>query len=600
MLPIEFYTDEIMEVASVMDIFSVLSLLGGLALFLYGMNAMGAGLEKISGGKLESILQKMTNNPLKGVLLGAGVTAIIQSSSATTVIVVGFVNSGIMKLSQAIGIIMGANIGTTVTAWILSLSQIEGESFFLNLLKPDSFSPILALIGVALIMFSKDGRKKDIGGIFAGFAVLMFGMSAMSDAVKPLADVPEFANILLMFSNPVLGILAGAVLTAIIQSSSASVGILQALTITNGITYGSAIPIILGQNIGTCATALISCIGARKNAKRAALVHLYFNIIGSIVFLTVFYGANAIFKFSFIDQSIDAANVAVIHTMFNVFSTVILLPFNKGLEKLAKLTIREKDSEQTGPVLEERFLNTPAFAIEQCKNETVKMAILARDTLIDAISVIGAYDVKKAAMIEENEKMIDLYEDKLGTYLVKVSSRSMTEEDSREASKLLHSIGDFERIGDHAVNILRVAKEMRDKNVHFSDQASTEICVMTNAVTEILNLTVEAFEANDLSLAAKIEPLEQVIDGLKAEIKMRHVARLKDGTCTIELGFILSDLITNYERVSDHCSNIAVCLIQIKNSALDTHGYLDEIRSADNVEFNNYFKEYKGKYLLPS
>lgn len=600
MLPIEFYTDEIMEVASVMDIFSVLSLLGGLALFLYGMNVMGAGLEKISGGKLESILQKMTNNPLKGVLLGAGVTAIIQSSSATTVIVVGFVNSGIMKLSQAIGIIMGANIGTTVTAWILSLSQIEGESFFLNLLKPDSFSPILALIGVALIMFSKDGRKKDIGGIFAGFAVLMFGMSAMSDAVKPLADVPEFANILLMFSNPVLGILAGAVLTAIIQSSSASVGILQALTITNGITYGSAIPIILGQNIGTCATALISCIGARKNAKRAALVHLYFNIIGSIVFLTVFYGANAIFKFSFIDQSIDAANVAVIHTAFNVFSTVILLPFNKGLEKLAKLTIREKDSEQTGPVLEERFLNTPAFAIEQCKNETVKMAVLARDTLIDAISVIGAYDVKKAVMIEENEKMIDLYEDKLGTYLVKVSSRSMTEEDSREASKLLHSIGDFERIGDHAVNILRVAKEMRDKNVHFSDQASTEICVMTNAVTEILNLTVEAFEANNLSLAAKIEPLEQVIDGLKAEIKMRHVARLKDGTCTIELGFILSDLITNYERVSDHCSNIAVCLIQIKNSALDTHGYLDEIRSADNVEFNNYFKEYKGKYLLPS
>ncbi len=583
-----------------MDIFSVLSLLGGLALFLYGMNVMGAGLEKISGGKLESILQKMTNNPLKGVLLGAGVTAIIQSSSATTVIVVGFVNSGIMKLSQAIGIIMGANIGTTVTAWILSLSQIEGESFFLNLLKPDSFSPILALIGVALIMFSKDGRKKDIGGIFAGFAVLMFGMSAMSDAVKPLADVPEFANILLMFSNPVLGILAGAVLTAIIQSSSASVGILQALTITNGITYGSAIPIILGQNIGTCATALISCIGARKNAKRAALVHLYFNIIGSIVFLTVFYGANAIFKFSFIDQSIDAANVAVIHTAFNVFSTVILLPFNKGLEKLAKLTIREKDSEQTGPVLEERFLNTPAFAIEQCKNETVKMAVLARDTLIDAISVIGAYDVKKAVMIEENEKMIDLYEDKLGTYLVKVSSRSMTEEDSREASKLLHSIGDFERIGDHAVNILRVAKEMRDKNVHFSDQASTEICVMTNAVTEILNLTVEAFEANDLSLAAKIEPLEQVIDGLKAEIKMRHVARLKDGTCTIELGFILSDLITNYERVSDHCSNIAVCLIQIKNSALDTHGYLDEIRSADNVEFNNYFKEYKEKYLLPS
>ena len=582
-----------------MDIFAVLTLVGGLAMFLYGMNVMGSGLEKVSGGRLERTLEKMTSNPIKGVLFGAAVTAVIQSSSATTVMVVGFVNSGIMKLSQGIGIIMGANIGTTITAWILSLTGLQGDSVLVQMLNPNSFSPILAIVGIVLIMLSKNGKKKDIGTIMIGFAVLMFGMSSMSGAVKPLANMPEFTNILTYFSNPVLGVLTGAVLTAIIQSSSASVGILQALSSTGSITYGAAIPIIMGQNIGTCVTALISCIGANKNAKRAAMVHLYFNIIGTVVFLGLFYGANAIVQFSFIDDPLNAANIAVVHTAFNLFSTALLLPFSKLLEKLASLTIRDKETAAEKPVLDERFLNTPSFALEQCKNATVDMAELSRDTLFSSMSLLENYQEKTAGEITANENAIDHYEDRLGTYLVQLSSRELTAKDSNEISKLLHTIGDFERIGDHAVNILDAAREMKEKGLRFSDQANRELQVLAQAIQDIVGMTVTAFAGNDISLARQVEPLEQVIDTLKAELKIRHIQRLKDGNCTIELGFVLSDLLTNYERISDHCSNIAVCMIQIAESQFDTHGYLNELKNSGQPQFVAEFEKDLAHYVLP-
>ena len=582
-----------------MDLFALFTLVGGLALFLYGMTVMGNGLEKVSGGRLERTLEKMTSNPAKGVLLGAAVTAVIQSSSATTVMVVGFVNSGIMKLRQGIGIIMGANIGTTVTAWILSLTGLQGDSVLVRMLNPNSFAPILAMVGVVLMMVSKNGKKKDIGTIFIGFAVLMFGMSAMSGAVKPLAEVPEFTRILTYFSNPLLGVLTGAVLTAIIQSSSASVGILQALSSTGGITFGAAIPIIMGQNIGTCVTALISCIGANKNAKRAAMVHLYFNIIGTIVFLSLFYGANALLRFSFVNDPLNAADIAVVHTIFNLFSTALLLPFSRGLEKLASWSIRDKDTVNEEPALDERFLNTPAFALEQCKKAAAAMAGLSRDTLFDAMGLLQGYQEKSALRILEQEEQIDRFEDRLGTYLVRLSSRELTARDSNEISKLLHTIGDLERIGDHAVNLLDAAREMQDKGIHFSQQAAGELKVLTQAVTDIVTLTIQAFVENDIELARRVEPLEQVVDSLKAELKIRHIQRLKEGACTIELGFVLSDLLTNYERVSDHCSNIAVCLIQIAESQFDTHGYLNELKNSGQPQFVAEFKKDLEKYALP-
>ena len=582
-----------------MDLFALFTLVGGLALFLYGMTVMGNGLEKVSGGRLERTLEKMTSNPAKGVLLGAAVTAVIQSSSATTVMVVGFVNSGIMKLRQGIGIIMGANIGTTVTAWILSLTGLQGDSVLVKMLNPNSFAPILAMVGVVLMMVSKNGKKKDVGTIFIGFAVLMFGMSAMSGAVKPLADVPEFTRILTYFSNPLLGVLTGAVLTAIIQSSSASVGILQALSSTGGITFGAAVPIIMGQNIGTCVTALISCIGANKNAKRAAMVHLYFNIIGTIVFLGLFYGANALLRFSFVSDPLNAADIAVVHTIFNLFSTALLLPFSRGLERLASWSIREKDTVCEEPALDERFLNTPAFALEQCKKAAADMAGLSRDTLLNAMGLLQSYQEKSALRILEQEEQIDRFEDRLGTYLVRLSSRELTARDSNEISKLLHTIGDLERIGDHAVNLLDAAREMQEKGIRFSQQAAGELKVLAQAVTDIVDLTIRAFVENDIELARRVEPLEQVVDSLKAELKIRHIQRLKEGTCTIELGFVLSDLLTNYERVSDHCSNIAVCLIQIAESQFDTHGYLNELKNSGQPQFVAEFKKDLEKYALP-
>lgn len=586
-----------------MDIFDVLTMLGGLALFLYGMNTMGEGLTKISGGRLERILEKLTSNPVKAVLLGAFVTAVIQSSSATTVMVVGFVNSGIMKLSQAIGIIMGANIGTTITAWILSLSGIEGDSILIQFLKPSNFSPILAVIGIVFVMFLKNQKKKDIGMILVGFAILMFGMDTMSGAVKPLADVPEFTGILTMFSNPFLGMLAGAVLTAVIQSSSASVGILQALCATGSITYGTAFPIIMGQNIGTCVTALLSGIGANKSAKRAALVHLYFNIIGTALFMFAFYMVHAFVSFDFIDQSAGAAGIAMIHSIFNIVATIILLPFTKGLERLAYLTIREDEKEpgqkEIHALLDERFLEQPAFAMQRCRQVAVAMAELSRTTLLNAISLIDKYDEQIAASVSRDEDEVDRYEDELGSYLVKLSSKNLSQPDSRTLSMILHCISDFERISDHAINIQKTAKKRWEQKIHFSEKAKGELEVFSRAVTDILNLAVDVFTQEDAEEAGNIEPMEEVVDRLNKKVKKRHVKRLQNGKCTIEAGLIMNDIATNFERVADHCSNIGVCVIQLQEDAFDTHEYLDMLDKGKDTPFNYKYMAYKNLYKLP-
>lgn len=594
-----------------MDIFNVLNMLGGLALFLYGMNAMGDGLAKVSGGRLESVLEKLTKKRIMAVLLGAAVTAVIQSSSATTVMVVGFVNSGIMKLNQAIGIIMGANIGTTITSWILALTGIQSDNIFVSLLKPSSFSPILAVIGAAFILFSKKDRKKDIGTIMVGFAILMFGMETMSAAVKPLANVPQFTNMFTMFTNPVLGMIVGAVLTAVIQSSSASVGILQALCATGGVTMASAIPIIMGQNIGTCVTSLISAAGANKNAKRAALVHFYFNLIGTIIFMVVFYTLNAFLHFEILNMTANAWLIALVHSCFNIAATILFMPFGDLLAKLACFTIRDKketdeitaesDSlEKDFQVLDPRFLESPAFAVQQCKNVAAKMANSARDGLFLSMELLESYDEEKAGLVLHYEDIVDRYEDELGTYLVKLNGKSLTKKDSQIVSMLLHVIGDFERISDHAVNIKEAAEEMRDKKLKFSDKAAAELKVYTTAIHEIVNMAFDAFTTENVEAAGNVEPLEEVMDYLKAELKDRHVRRLRKGKCTIELGFVLTDLITNYERVADHCSNIAVCLIQVVgNDGFDTHEYLDNIKSKDNEEFKIKVHWYKEKYELP-
>ena len=582
-----------------MDIFAVLSLLCGLALFLYGMNTMGDGLEKFSGGKLEKTLEKMTNSTLKGFLLGAAVTAVIQSSSATTVMVVGFVNSGIMKLRQAIGIIMGANVGTTITSWILSLSGIEGDSPVMQLLKPSSFSAVFAFIGIILLMFCKRDSKKNLGSIFVGFAVLMVGMSMMSGAVEPLADNPAFTSILTAFQNPFLGILTGALLTAIIQSSSASVGILQALSSTGAINYSMAIPIVMGQNIGTCVTALLSCVGAKKNAKRAAFVHLYFNIIGTIAICILFYGANAFLNFGFLDDIVNPANIAVIHTLFNLLATGLLLPFSKQLEKLACFTIRDSKDDIQTPFLDERFLNTPSIATERALSLSTKMARLSEGTLLGSLELLSEYNDKVAETIQDNEDMIDSYEDAISTYLVKLSQKPLSEKDSKMVQLVLHTIGDFERISDHAVNILQVAQEIEQKKVKFSDEARAGLEVMVAALIEIINNATLAFINNDVKLAAKVEPLEQVIDRLRDKLKEAHVRRLTNGECTIELGFIFSDLITNIERVSDHCSNIAIGVIEINRNGYEAHEYLHELKNSDDIQYNADYKAYKQKYTLP-
>ncbi len=588
-----------------MDIFGVLTMLGGLAMFLYGMNAMGDGLSRVSGGKMEQILEKLTSNKLKGVLLGALVTAVIQSSSATTVMVVGFVNSGIMKLSQAISIIMGSNIGTTMTAWILSLSGVEGDSFFIKMLKPTSFSPILAIIGIALLLFAKSDKKKDVGNILVGFAILMFGMDTMSGAVKPLADVPEFTSLFTMFSNPILGVLVGAGVTAVIQSSSASVGILQALCVTGAINYGTAFPIILGQNIGTCITAILSSIGANKGAKRTALVHLYFNIVGTIIFMILFMIVKATINPAILGETANAAGIAVIHSMFNIGATLMLLPFSKGLEKLAYMTVKddpegdkdEKHLDEALRALDIRFLDQPAYAMTLCKAASVKMAGFAEEAIGTAIDLLENYDEEKAAHVVELEGRIDQFEDEIGNYLMKLSSRDLSEADSKTLSLLLHGIGDFERISDHALNICESAKEKYEKGLKFSEMAENEINTFSGAVKEIVSLAVDTFIKEDQEEARTVEPLEDVVDKLNVKVKRRHVERLRQGTCTIEMGFILSDITTNYERIADHCSNIAVSVLQ-KEDEFDSHEYLDTLEKGENTAFREKYLEYKEKYKL--
>lgn len=589
-----------------MSIFNVLSMIGGLALFLFGMHVMGESLTKASGGRLEKILEKLTSNKLLAVVLGAGVTAIIQSSSATTVMVVGFVNSGIMKLSQAVGVIMGANVGTTVTAWLLSLVGLEGDSLIVQLFKPTSFTPILALVGVILLMFSKKEKNHDIGNILLGFAVLMFGMSTMSAAVEPLADVPEFTAILTTFTNPVMGVLAGTALTAIIQSSSASVGILQALCVTGVIDYRMALPIIMGQNIGTCITAMISSIGTTKNARRAALIHLYFNIIGSTVFLVLFYTANAFMHFAFLDTPATALGIAVIHSIYNIFATCILLPFSDGLVKLSCLTIRDSaeevklnDAESEFQALDARFLDTPPIATAQCKNVAVKMAEICKKDLFQAMELLKKYDEDKLQEVCRMESLVDRYEDELGNYLVKLSSRSLTEKDSLTISMLLHCIGDFERISDHAVNIAQSAKEMYEKDLKFSKKAEEEIRIFSALIQEIVTTSVQVFETEDVKLAKEVEPMEEVVDGLNDEIKKRHIRRLRKGKCTIELGFSLSDITTNYERIADHCSNIAISLIQIPDDAYASHEYVENLEKGEDSQYHEALVKYTEKYMLP-
>jgi len=550
----------------------------------------------------------LTKNRFKAILLGAGVTAVIQSSSATTVMVVGFVNSGIMKLSQAIGIIMGANIGTTATSWILSLAGLEGSNFFVKLLKPSSFSPVLAIIGIAFLMFAKSEKKKDVSYILIGFAILMFGMESMSGAVEGLKDVPEFTNILLMFSNPILGMLAGAVLTAIIQSSSASVGILQALCVTGAVPFSTALPIIMGQNIGTCVTALLSAIGASKNAKRAAFVHFYFNLIGTIIFMVVFYAINAFVHLPFMNEATDAVGIAVIHTGFNVFATIVMIPLAKLLEKLACITIRDevkKESEEVRfidedlKLLDDRFLNAPSLAMEHCRTVTGHMADAVRNSWEKAAALVKEYNSEMADYVVQLENDVDRYEDALGTYLVKLSSKNLNEKDSQTLSILLHCIGDFERISDHAVNVMYAAKEMHDKKQSFSEKAKEELAIYIEAITGIINITIDVFGHEDLGLALEIETMENVIDEINAEVKKRHIRRLRSGDCTIEMGFVLSDITTSFERISDHCANISLSIMQIKDDSFELHEYKEILRHQDEESFQKIYTVMKEQYALP-
>ena len=587
-----------------MSIFDVLSLICGLALFLYGMEVMGDALKKSAGSSMKTILGKLTSSPVKGFLLGLAVTAVIQSSSATTVMVVGFVNSGTMTLLQAVGVIMGANVGTAVTAWITGLSGLgssaaEGALSVIRWLKPDSWMPIVALIGICLIMFTKRGRKKDVGAILLGFSVLMVGMSMMSDAVGGLKESETFRNILVMFENPILGVLAGLVLTAIIQSSSASVGILQSLTATGAITVGAAIPIIMGQNIGTCVTAMISAAGANKNGRRAALVHLYFNIIGVVVYLCLFYILDAFLDFAFVEQTIGMWGVAGIHTIFKILSVALIAPFYKQLAKLATLTIKDKKGEQeTVNLLDERLLDTPAVAVGRAYEVAGIMAQVSTDAMFKAMKLAEKYDAKLADQVRDLETEGDKLEDALGSYLVKLSARSMDERDSNQVTKLLRVIGDYERISDHAVNIVESIEELESKKQGFSQVARRELGVLDSAIKDILVLTREAYLEEDVAKAADIESLEQVVDDLMLQIKQNHTARLQRGECTMELGFVLNDLLIDFERVSDHCSNIGSCIVEVSTyGALDMHRYLADLRRG-NEAYEQRYQQYKSKYTL--
>ena len=590
-----------------MDFFGILTMVGGLALFLYGMNTMGDGLVMLSGGKLEQVLERLTKKRIMALLLGALVTAVIQSSSATTVMVVGFVNSGIMKLTQAVGIIMGANIGTTITSWILSLTGISSGNVFIKLLKPSSFSPVLAAIGIICMMTGKDGsRKKTIGSILLGFAVLMFGMETMSGAVSPLKDNSTFTGMLTAFSNPVLGMAAGAVLTAIIQSSSASVGILQALCMSGAVTYGTALPIIMGQNIGTCVTALISSVGASKNAKRAAFIHLYFNLIGTVCFMSVFYLINRFLDFPFLSDTASAAGIAAIHSLFNIGCAIVLFPFADRLVDLATFTVQNaktSEPEQILPeelaALDERFLDNSSYAIQLCKNAVIKMAEYSKTAILLAMEVQAEYAGEKVAEVIRLEQLVDQFEDVIGTYLVKLAGKDLSREDSHLLSVLLHCISDIERISDHAINITEAVDKMQKQGLEFTSQGKQELDSLGIAIRDIMTMTLNALSTGNTTAAADVEPLEEVIDNLVMEMKQRHITRLRSGNCSMEAGLLLEDILTNYERVSDHCSNIAAALIEIQADELDMHRYIDVKIKGSDPHFQKEYLRLKSIYILP-
>ena len=580
-----------------MDIFSLFTLCGGLAFFLYGITIMSSGLEKIAGGRLERILKKMTSNPLKSLVFGAGVTAAIQSSSAVTVMLVGLVNSGIMKLSQAIGVIMGSNIGTTITAWILSLSGIESSNFFVRLLKPESFSPIMALVGIILIMASKSNRRKSVGAVLVGFAILMFGMEVMTDAMAPLADMPQFTHILTAFTNPILGVIVGTVVTAVIQSSAASIGILQALSMVGGMTYAMAIPIIMGQNIGTCVSAMLSSIGVNTNAKRVAAVHVLFNVIGVIVCLSVFELGYILFHFKFATNNISPFGIAVVHSIFNIVTTILLFPFTKLLEKMAMRLVPDKKQSSKNVLLDERLLLAPTFAIAECYRQTIKMAELVEYNFINSTKMLKSFHAKKADQIRENEIKIDTYEDKLDAFLLKLSNKELTEEDSNRISQLLLVIGDYERIGDHAAYILKIAETMKNEDKRLSNDAVEELKVIVKAVSEIFAMTLEAFRTDNITLAQEVEPLEAVIKKIIRKVKNRHIQRLKDGNCTAELSFMFSDLLNDFRRVAAHCGNIATSVMQLHDTTLDKHEYNHRNKGED-IQFVSRYEDYKSRYSV--
>lgn len=591
-----------------MDFFDFLSLMGGLALFLYGMELLGEGLSKAAGGQLQKILSKLTDSKIKAVLLGAAVTAIVQSSSATTVMVVGLVNSNIVKLSQSVGVIMGANIGTTATSWILSLSGIQSDNFFIKLLKPSSFSPVIALTGVGMLLFSKNDRKKSIGKILIGFAILMYGMEAMTNSLEPLSQIEEFKNLFIKFENPVLGLLIGIILTSIIQSSSASVGILQAFSMTGMISFAGAIPIIMGQNIGTCITAIISSIGVGKNGKRAALIHLYFNLIGTIIFMTVFYSLNAVLSFTFMEKAITVVDIAIIHSIFNITTTMILFPFSNVLEKLALITLPEdhdESSEERKKImdnlkrLDDIFLENPSFAMSQCKSVTVFMAELSKKSVKRASKCLWNYSDKLYDHISSVENNIDDLEDALSTYLVKLStSENIVPEDSKMITKLLKLIGYFERIGDHAFNIAQNAKIMNEKDMSISKFAKKELKIYLEAIKDVCDLAYGSFIGKDLEMAKKVEPLEDVVDDLSEILRTKHIKRLVKKQCSVEVGFFWTDIIADFERISDYCSNIAILVLNMDASEMDMHEYIHSVKRRDSLEFKEKYLEYHSKYAI--
>ena len=581
-----------------MNIFSICTLCGGLAFFLFGMHVMSQSLEKIAGGKLEATLKKMTSNPFKSLALGAGITIAVQSSSAMTVMLVGLVNSGIMQLEQTVGVIMGSNIGTTLTAWLLSTAGIESDNIAVSMLKPENFAPIIALIGIIMIMMSKKKKRQDIGTIMVGFAVLMYGMELMKDAVSPLAEMEGFSKLLVAFKNPLLSVAFGALFTGVIQSSAASVGILQALSLTGTISYRMAIPIIMGQNIGTCVTALISSIGVNKNAKRVTVVHMSFNIIGTVVCLAVFYGLDALIHFSFVDKAIGAVEIAAVHSIFNIVTTLILLPFSSQLVKLAKKVVHDSKEAEVSVMLDKRLIATPPLAVSQCREKTVEMAQGAKDALHEALRAMFDYSDKAVVSVEEKEQLLDEMEDRLSTFLLELSAVSLTDEDSRTVTELLHTISDFERISDHAMNMIGIAQEMERNSRSFSGGARSDFSTLFAALTEISGLTVKAFADNDTELAMNIEPLEEVIDDLTAAIRDKHINRLRKGECSPELGVYLSDLLINCERVSDHCSNIAVSIIQIAKSSMNSHDYLSGLKAERSPQFLESYTAYGQKYRL--